>query len=108
MSISKYYTELFPLWQTWKFAGEPHRIAKQTSCPDQLAKTINDPCPVGYKVPVNDASGNTPYAWLKFASMTWDTVNYGATQDGQWFPATGTRVYEGGGLDSSTERGHSR
>lgn len=64
-----------------------------------MAKTINDPCPVGYKVPVNDASGNTPYAWLKFASMTWDTVNYGATQNGQWFPATGTRVYEGGGLD---------
>lgn len=64
-----------------------------------MQKTVNDPCPVGYKVPVNDASGNTPYAWLKYASMKWDTTNYGATQDGQWFPATGTRVYEGGGLD---------
>lgn len=64
-----------------------------------MAKTVNDPCPVGYKVPVNDEGGNTPYAWLKYASMTWDTVNYGANQNGQWFPATGTRVYEGGGLD---------
>lgn len=64
-----------------------------------MKKTVNDPCPVGYKVPVCDADGNTPYAWLQYAKMTWDKVNYGATQDYQWFPATGTRVYEGGGLD---------
>ena len=64
-----------------------------------MKKTVNDPCPVGYKVPVSDADGNTPYAWLKYASMTWDSTNYGAEQNGQWFPATGTRVYEGGGLD---------
>lgn len=59
-------------------------------------KTIWDPCPVGYKVPVCDPDGNTPYAWLKYASMTWDN---GAHQDGQFFPATGTRVYASGGLD---------
>ena len=64
-----------------------------------MKKTVNDPCPVGYKVPVSDADGNKPYAWLVYNSMTWDNTNYGATQDGQWFPATGTRVYEGGGLD---------
>lgn len=62
-------------------------------------KTIYDPCPVGYKVPVCDADGNTPYAWLVFKQMTWDTVNYGAVQDGQWFPATGTRVNFSGGFD---------
>ena len=62
-------------------------------------KTIYDPCPVGYKVPTCDADGNTPYAWLKYAEMTWDTENFGANQNGQWFPAAGTRVYASGGLD---------
>ncbi len=64
-----------------------------------MKKTIYDPCPVGYKVPVCDADGNTPYAWLVYKSMTWDAVNYGANQDGQWFPATGTRVNFSGGFD---------
>ena len=31
--------------------------------------------------------------------MTWDDTNHGATQNGQWFPAAGTRVYASGGLD---------
>ncbi|MCM1036989.1 MAG: carboxypeptidase regulatory-like domain-containing protein [Bacteroides sp.] len=66
---------------------------------ESMAKTIYDPSPVGYKVPVCDAAGNTPYAWLTYADMTWDGVNHGAVQDGQWFPATGTRVYASGGLD---------
>ncbi len=62
-------------------------------------KTIYDPCPVGYKVPVCDADGNTPYAWLTYATMTWDDTNRGCSQDGQWFPTTGTRVYASGSLD---------
>lgn len=62
-------------------------------------KTIYDPCPVGYKVPTCDKDGNTPYAWLGYADMTWDDTNHGATQNGQWFPAAGTRVYASGGLD---------
>lgn len=62
-------------------------------------KTIYDPSPVGYKVPVSDADGNTPYAWLSYAEMKWDAVNHGAEQNGQWFPATGTRVYASGGID---------
>lgn len=62
-------------------------------------KTIYDPCPVGYKVPVCDADGNTPYDWLTYATMTWDDTNRGCEQDGQWFPTTGTRVYASGGLD---------
>ena len=62
-------------------------------------KTIYDPCPVGYKVPTCDKDGNTPYAWLVYADMTWDDTNHGATQNGQWFPAAGTRVYASGGLD---------
>lgn len=64
-----------------------------------LHKSIYDPSPVGYKVPVEYKSGETPYAWLTYATMTWDTEGAGAEQDGQWFPATGTRVYASGGLD---------
>ena len=63
-------------------------------------KTIYDPCPVGYKVPVSDAEGNTPYAWMKFTDMTWDPTNRGAIDKDQWFPCTGTRVYASGGLDN--------
>ncbi len=64
-------------------------------------KSIYDPSPVGYKVPVCDEAGNTPYAWLEYAKMTWNTEARGAEQDGQWFPATGTRVNFSGGLDCS-------
>ncbi len=62
-------------------------------------KSIYDPCPPGWKVPVCDADGATPYDWLQYTSMTWDNTNHGATQDGQWFPATGTRVYVSGGCE---------
>lgn len=64
-----------------------------------MQKTIYDPCPVGYKVPVCDAEGNTPYDWMKFADMTWDASNPGANIYGQWFPTAGTRVYASGGLN---------
>lgn len=66
---------------------------------ESMKKTIYDPSPVGYMVPVCDADGNTPYEWLKYASMTWDKTNNGAEQNGQWFPATGTRAYASGTLD---------
>lgn len=62
-------------------------------------KSIYDPCPVGYKVPVCDADGNTPYAWMIYKQMNWDTANRGAEQNGQWFPTIGTRVAQSGGLD---------
>ncbi len=66
---------------------------------ESMKKTIYDPSPVGYKVPVCDADGNTPYDWLTYAAMKWDGENNGAEQDGQWFPATGTRAYASGTLD---------
>ena len=49
-------------------------------------KTIYDPCPVGYKVPV-------------YTAGKWDEANRGFEQEGQWFPTTGTRAYASGGLD---------
>lgn len=64
-----------------------------------LKKTIYDPCPVGYKVPVCDEAGNSPYAWMVYTDMTWDTTKPGALIKGVWFPAAGTRVYASGGLD---------
>ena len=66
---------------------------------ESMKKSIYDPSPVGYKIPVCDANGNTPYDWLKYANMTWDNTNNGAEQNGQWFPATGTRAYASGTLD---------
>ena len=62
-------------------------------------KTIYDPCPVGDRVPVCDAGGNTPYAWLVYTVGKWDEANRGFEQEGQWFPTTGTRAYASGGLD---------
>lgn len=64
-----------------------------------MKKSIYDPCPPGWKVPVCDENGATPYEWLKFALMEWNTEAQGALQDGQWFPACGTRVYVSGGCD---------
>lgn len=64
-----------------------------------MKKSVYDPCPVGYKVPVCDADGNTPYAWMIYKEMVWDSEYKGATQNGQWFPTIGTRVYASGGLD---------
>lgn len=104
---------------TYKYTGELDEYGKEIVVNDYLTrdwvdvsnddywggvsgkKTIYDPCPAGYKVPTCDADGNTPYAWLVFANMVWDSTNHGATQNGMWFPATGTRAYASGGLDHS-------
>lgn len=64
---------------------------------ESLKKTIYDPCPVGYKVPVCDAEGNSPYEWLTYDKVTWGSN--GCDYNGIWFPTTGTRVYASGGLD---------
>lgn len=102
---------------TYKFTGELDEYGEEIVLNDYLTKdwvdvsnddhwggvsftkTIYDPCPAGYKVPVCDASGNTPYAWLTFDKTVWDESKRGCTQDGMWFPAVGTRVYASGGLD---------
>lgn len=64
---------------------------------ESLKKTIYDPCPVGYKVPVCDAEGNSPYAWLTYDKVVWES--FGCDYNGVWFPTTGTRAYASGTLD---------
>lgn len=102
---------------TYKYTGEVDEYGEEIRLNDPLTgdwadvsdddrwggvsmkKSIYDPCPPGWKVPVCDAAGATPYDWLKYASMTWDESAKGAMQDGQWFPATGTRAYVSGACD---------
>lgn len=64
---------------------------------ESLKKTIYDPCPVGYKVPVCDAGGNSPYEWLTYDKVVWESN--GCDFNGVWFPTTGTRAYASGTLD---------
>lgn len=67
------------------------------------AKTLNDPCPVGYKVPAaaawdNFSSGNKYIAGVS----AWDSANRGMTYtyNGQtaWYPAQGYRNYSTGSI----------
>jgi len=54
-------------------------------------KTIYDPCPEGYRVPINGSWGISS-AWSTF---TWDTTNLGrdtGTAYGGWYPASGYRA----------------
>lgn len=69
-----------------------------------MKKSLYDPCPAGYKVPVCDAEGNSPYGWMAYAGMTWDKENGGAEDHGQWFPGECTRVNYSGGLDYGSNR----
>lgn len=78
---------------TYEVDGEPTvydgddrelpKFSSMTEFHGTIEKSIYDPCPVGYKVPVCDADGNTPYAWLQYASMKWDDANRGCEQEGQ-------------------------
>lgn len=78
-------------------------LAKPNSKMWGVAKTLNDPCPPGYKVPVVDA-------WSDFCEgrqyidgvSEWDGTNYGMsyTHDGKtsWYPAQGYRNQSTGSL----------
>lgn len=104
-------------YMTYNFTGEKNEYGEEIVLNDPLTgdwtdtsdddfwggvsgkKSMYDPCPPGWKVPTCDADGNTPYDWLKYADMTWDGENHGASQNGQWLPACGTRAYASGGCD---------
>ena len=66
-------------------------------------KTIYDPCPYGYRVPVNTVYGATDKA--SFARLfAWDATNVGASfENGRaWYPATGQLAPKGVNMNSGT------
>lgn len=89
-----FYTGLAYATKDWSDESDDDRWGGES-----MTKSVYDPCPPGYKVPVCDAAGNTPYDYLTYDKIVWDAEGHGADYDGIWFPATGTRVYASGGLD---------
>lgn len=63
-------------------------------------KTIWDPCPPGWMMPVCAQDGTSPYDFLDKDNTEWDEENGGRyyAPGNWWLPAGGTRVYESGEL----------
>jgi hypothetical protein len=57
------------------------------------SKTIYDPCPAGYRVPVNGT-------WAAGDFSAWDATNKGRTaaDKGGWYPASGSRSFAAGAV----------
>ncbi len=72
------------------------------------AKTVYDPCPPGWRVPVSDAAENTPYGFLTHDNSPWSDENRGRLYEAGswWLPAAGTRVNETGGLSIDVSSGY--
>lgn len=58
------------------------------------AKTMYDPCPVGYQV-MSKESADIVFAGIKENAEN-DATNYGFSLNGQWYPYTGRWKYSGG------------
>lgn len=61
-------------------------------------KTIYDPCPAGWRVPLCDEHDNSPYGFMTEGGATWSASSRGYVYRNWWLPCTGTRVYESGAL----------
>ncbi|MBO7638742.1 MAG: hypothetical protein J6S91_07170, partial [Treponema sp.] len=66
-------------------------------------KTVNDPCPYGYRVPANTVFGATDKASLT-KLFVWDSSNMGFVYDGgkAWYPTTGQLAPKGKSMNSGT------
>lgn len=64
-----------------------------------MKKTIYDPCPLGWKVPVSDAAGKTPYGFLTRTNTTWENNGRLINDTEWWLAGAGTRVNYTGGLN---------
>ena len=71
------------------------------------AKTIFDPCPAGWRVPVWKATAS-PWSAFTLENFAWTTTgNYGRTYtDGAFYPAEGYRENDSGILSKASARGH--
>lgn len=56
-------------------------------------KSIYDPCPYGYRVPINGS-----YNGFTTATFTTESIHNGSTWNGSWWPIAGRRGYSGGSI----------
>jgi len=70
---------------------------------DGNSKTLQDPCPYGYRVPANNILGTTAKADIQ-KMFAWDATNFGLSfMNGlAWYPATGQFAPKGKNLNSGT------
>lgn len=61
-------------------------------------KTMYDPCPAGWRIPLCDAQDNSPYGFMTEGGAKWSASSRGYVYRNWWLPCTGTRVYESGAL----------
>ncbi len=64
-----------------------------------MKKSIYDPCPLGWKIPVSDAAGKTPYGFLTRNNTTWENNGRLLNDTDWWLAGSGTRVNYTGGLN---------
>ncbi len=63
-------------------------------------KTVWDPCPAGWRVPLCDVRGASPYGFVTDGTAVWSPALGGYYYGQWWLPCTGTRVYESGALST--------
>lgn len=70
---------------------------------DGDSKTFSDPCPYGYRIPLNDLFGAADKATLA-TIFAWDSANVGCSFNGgkAWYPATGQLAPKAKNLNSGT------
>lgn len=61
-------------------------------------KTRYDPCPAGWRVPICDEEGLSPYGFMTRDNTLWSEELAGRMYETWWLPCAGTRVYESGEL----------